>query len=125
MLSLRFVTSLQNLDYDTFCSLIDPNCDVYYVFNGKSTKCTGTDFINVLKQGHFENTTQIELKHLSIDKLETGDYMICDITVYHRKGNGMDEFGPGVYQIESTGTLSFKNGKAVRIVYTFIKTQLQ
>lgn len=126
-----YIKSLQCNDFETFRSLIDANCDVRYVFNGKMQRCTGSEYVNRLQKGHFENTIKSDLKRLFVEKIATPKnvpsecvvYSISDDTIYQRLGLGKDEDGPGSYEMHSDGIITFLNGKIVRMLYAFSKTK--
>ena len=127
-----YIRSLQHMDFETFQNLVDVNCDVTYVFNGKIEHCTGSDFVQRLKKGHFENTIKCDIHKLVVEKIATPKhfsqealvYSIGDDTIYHRLGFGKDENGPGEYDMHSEGVITFLNGKIVRMIYSFIKVKL-
>lgn len=124
-----YVRSLQCLDFVTFKNLVADNCDVTYVFNGVMGTCTGSEFVERLKKGHFENTIKCEVLRMTIEKIETPQncppealvYSIGDSTIYDRLGFGRDESGPGKYDMISEGVVTFLNGKVVRMIYSFVK----
>lgn len=123
---LEYIRSLQYCDFDSFNNLIDPKCSVSYKFNGHNNECDGETFVSLLKKGHFENTFKTELLKLTIEKTLIPDqYNIIDETIYHRKGLGRDENGPGEYKMRSEGVVTFSNKKIVKIEYNFIKNKIK
>ena len=110
-----YIRSLQCLDFEAFKNIVKEDCVVKYSFNGEKFKCSGKEFVDRLKVGHFENTTKCEVINLTVDNfIERKEYYVCDDTLYTRQGLGKFEDGPGVYQMHSESRITFEDGKIVK-----------
>lgn len=117
-----YIRSLQCLDFEAFKGIIKEDCVVEYSFNGESFECSGEQFVDRLKEGHFENTTKCEAINFKLHRdHEIENYHVCDETLYTRLGLGKYEDGPGVYYMRSEGFVTFENGKVVKLIMQFEK----
>lgn len=119
----NFIKHAQNMDFDAWKDLIDDNCEISYKFNGQTFVSSKSHFTDVLKKGHFDNTTKIRVTKTSIENSANGTYKTHEICYYERKGSGRDETGPGTYIMSSIGTIKVENGKIIYMVYLFHKAK--
>jgi len=127
---LNFIRSTETLNFDVFSDLIDEKCVITYRFNdSKSIVNDKNEYVNKLKNGHFNNTTKVEvisLNCITLDKSGEGKglFSVEESANFTRLGYGRDESGPGVYYMTSKGTLNIKDGKILDMDWTFSKKLL-
>jgi hypothetical protein len=128
---LNFIRSTETLNFDVFSDLIDERCVITYRFNdSKSIVNDKNEYVNKLKNGHFNNTTKVEVVSLNCHTLlcDSGEceglFSVEERANFTRLGYGRDESGPGVYHMNSKGTLNIKDGKILDMEWTFSKKLL-
>jgi hypothetical protein len=120
----NYIYAIWKLDEATFASLIADDAVITYTFNGVPTTSDKKTFIERLHVGHFTNTLKRNMIKISIEKVVTGTYLVTDICVMERNGQGRDETGPGSYYYDSHGKISVSNGKVTKIDYHFKKNRI-
>lgn len=124
---LNFIRSTETLNFDLFSDLIDERCDIKYRFNdNKIIVNDKNEYVNKLKNGHFNNTTKVEVISLNCETLDKSEdlFLIEESANFTRLGYGRDESGPGVYHMDSIGSLNIKDGKIIKMCWTFSKKLL-
>lgn len=119
-----YIYSIWKLDEATFTSLIADDAVIKYTFNGVPIESNKKTFVERLHIGHFTNTLTRSMLKIAIEKVETGHYMVTDVCVMERNGQGKDETGPGKYFYDSQGHLFVSNGKITKIDYAFKKSRI-
>jgi len=123
----NYIYSIWKLDEATFASLIADDAVITYTFNGVPITSNKKSFVERLHVGHFDtsvNTLKRNMIKISIEKLVTGTYLVTDICVMERNGQGRDETGPGSYYYDSHGQICVANGKITKIDYHFKKSRI-
>lgn len=127
-----YIKAYQYVDFESFCNLIDNNCDITYVFNGKIGHYNSHNFIELLKKDHFENTIKSDVCKISIEKINTSIhisknalvYNISEDSTYQKLGRGVDEDGQGNYRVYSESVITFLDSKIIQIICSIIKTKI-
>lgn len=119
---INFIRFIETLNFNsTFSDLISKKCKIKSKFNGKKLiKMDKTEFMNNLINGHFKNTTKVEVIFLSVEKIiQNGKevFVLNEVANFHKTEK--DEIV--VYNIKSTGIIRIENNKIIDMDWLFTK----